>query len=174
MITGINESKTLTKHISCECKCKFDGTKCNSNQWWYNDKCWCECKKHYIFEKDYVWNPSTCNCENRKYLASIINDSVILCNDIIDAKETNFNAKNVTCKNTKFLYFICPFINYHFIYLINIYLYFINIYYILLIIYIIAVSIHCYPIKYQAKQKHLLPFHDTKLKQVYIDNINQK
>ena len=24
MITGINESKTLTKHISCEFKCKFD------------------------------------------------------------------------------------------------------------------------------------------------------
>ena len=27
IITGINQSKTLTKHISCECKCKFDGTK---------------------------------------------------------------------------------------------------------------------------------------------------
>ena len=27
MITGINESKTLAKHISCECKCKFDGRK---------------------------------------------------------------------------------------------------------------------------------------------------
>ena len=26
MITGINESKTLTKHI-CKCKCKFDGRK---------------------------------------------------------------------------------------------------------------------------------------------------
>ena len=25
MITGINDSKTLTKHISCECKCRFDG-----------------------------------------------------------------------------------------------------------------------------------------------------
>ena len=24
MIAGINESKTLTKHISCDCKCKFD------------------------------------------------------------------------------------------------------------------------------------------------------
>ena len=24
MITGINEPKTLTKHISCNCKCKFD------------------------------------------------------------------------------------------------------------------------------------------------------
>ena len=23
---------TLTKHISCKCKCKFDGKKCNSNQ----------------------------------------------------------------------------------------------------------------------------------------------
>ena len=23
MITGIKESKTLTKHISCKCKCKF-------------------------------------------------------------------------------------------------------------------------------------------------------
>ena len=30
MITGINESKTLTKHISWERKCKFDGRKCKS------------------------------------------------------------------------------------------------------------------------------------------------
>ena len=39
MITGINESKTLTKNISRKCKCKFDGTKCESNQLWNNDKC---------------------------------------------------------------------------------------------------------------------------------------
>ena len=32
MITGINQSKTLTKHISCECKCKLAATKSNSNQ----------------------------------------------------------------------------------------------------------------------------------------------
>ena len=25
MIVGINESKTLTKHISCQCKGRFDG-----------------------------------------------------------------------------------------------------------------------------------------------------
>ena len=30
--TGINESQTLTKHISCESQCKFDERKCNSNQ----------------------------------------------------------------------------------------------------------------------------------------------
>ena len=39
MITEINESKILTKHISCKCKCKFDKRKCNSNQKWNNDKC---------------------------------------------------------------------------------------------------------------------------------------
>ena len=33
MITRINESKTLTKHISCQCKCRFDGRKYNSDQW---------------------------------------------------------------------------------------------------------------------------------------------
>ena len=31
MITRINVSKILSKHISCDCKCKFDGKKCNSN-----------------------------------------------------------------------------------------------------------------------------------------------
>ena len=48
MIRGTNESKTLTKHMSCECKCKFDDRKFNSNQKWNNDKCSCECKKHHV------------------------------------------------------------------------------------------------------------------------------
>ena len=47
MITEINESKILTKHVSCECKCKFDGRKCNSDQ-----------------KVDYVWNPAIYSCEN--------------------------------------------------------------------------------------------------------------
>ena len=53
MITGINESNTLIKHISCKCKCKFDGRKCNSDQWWDNGKCQCACKKRHACEKDY-------------------------------------------------------------------------------------------------------------------------
>ena len=48
MITGKNESKILTKDISCECKCEFNGRKSNSNQKWNNDKCRCECKKHHM------------------------------------------------------------------------------------------------------------------------------
>ena len=37
----LNELKPLTKHISCKCKCKFDGKKRNSNQKWNNDKFEC-------------------------------------------------------------------------------------------------------------------------------------
>ena len=143
MITGINESKTLTKHISCECKCRFDGRKCNSNQWWNNNKCWCECKKYNISEKDYIWNPATCNCENGKYLASIMDDSTIICDEVINADSkqsltddyetstipTNFNEKKATCKTQNF-YILLAFL------LITIAL-------------LIAVSIYCYLIKYQ-------------------------
>ena len=39
IVTEIDDSKTLTNHVSWECKCKFDGRKCNnSNQKWNNDK----------------------------------------------------------------------------------------------------------------------------------------
>ena len=74
MIIGINESKSLTKHISCECKCKFDGKKCNSYQKWNDDKYRCECKKQYTCGKNYIWDPATCSCESGKCLASIIDN----------------------------------------------------------------------------------------------------
>ena len=38
MITRINEVKTMVKHISNDCKCKFNST-CYSNQEWNIDKC---------------------------------------------------------------------------------------------------------------------------------------
>ena len=31
MITNKNEAKTMTKHISCDFKCNFNSTTCNSN-----------------------------------------------------------------------------------------------------------------------------------------------
>ena len=84
MITRIIGWKISTKHISWECKCRFDGRNCNSDQWWNNDKCRSECKKRHVCEKDCVWNHGTCNCENGKYLASIMNDSVIMCDKITE------------------------------------------------------------------------------------------
>ena len=32
MITNKNEAKAMTEHISCDCKCKFNSTICNSNR----------------------------------------------------------------------------------------------------------------------------------------------
>ena len=90
MITGINESKT------CECKWKFDSRKCNSNQKWNNDKSRCRCKKHHICEKDYIWNPATCSCENGKYLASTIDNLVITCDEIIDAEAKSYDEETKT------------------------------------------------------------------------------
>ena len=95
MIAGLNESKILTKHIPCECKCKFDGRKCNSDQWSNNNKCRCECKKHHVCEKDYVWNLATCNRENGKCLANSADYSAITYDEVIEPyneeTKTNFN-----------------------------------------------------------------------------------
>ena len=90
MITVINQSRTLTKHISFKSECKFDSKICNSNQKWNNDKCWCECKnpkEHYMRKKIYFWNLATCSCENGKCARSIT-DSVVICDEIIDATKT--------------------------------------------------------------------------------------
>ena len=93
-----------TKHILCECKCRFDGRKCNSDQWWNTAKCQCECRKHHVCEKDYVSNPVTRNCENGKYLSSIMDDSAMTSDTFIESyhKEKNFNEKKAPCKRQNF------------------------------------------------------------------------
>ena len=60
MITNKDEAKAMKEHISCDCKYKFNSATCNSEQKWNNKTCQCECK-----------NPSTCICQNSKYLKSI-------------------------------------------------------------------------------------------------------
>ena len=152
MTTGIYESKTLTKNISCEYVCRFDGTKCNSNQWWDNDKFGCECKKIMYVKKIIFGILEKYICENGKYLAGIMDDSMIICDEVVKScdEKINFNKKKVTWKTQSF-YILLAFL------LVTIAL-------------LIAVSIYCYLIKYQAK--HFLPFYDTKLKQFSIDRMN--
>ena len=78
-----------------------------------------------------------------------MDDSVITCDEIIEETVLiNLNGRKATCKMQN-LYILLAFL------LITIAL-------------LIAVSIYCYLIKYQAKQKHLLPFLNTnnELKQV--------
>ena len=110
MITEINELTkqiTLTKQISCECKCKFNGRNCISDQWWNNDKCWCECKKRHVREKDCVWNSATSNCENEKYLASIMDDSTIMCDEIIEETvPINLSENKTNCKRQNSIFYL--------------------------------------------------------------------
>ena len=100
----------MAKYVSCDCKCKFKSARCDSNQKWNNKTCQCEYKN---CKKDYSWNPSPYHCENGKYLKSIVDDSVIACDEIIfvmDIATTNMantiatNATSVVsinCHNKK-------------------------------------------------------------------------
>ena len=82
------------------------------------------------------------------YYASIMDDSAITCDEIIESYDeeiktipTNFKEKKATTKVQNF--------------------YILIVFLLIIIALLIAVSINCYLIKYQAKQKHLLPFHET-------------
>ena len=96
IITSRNEAKTLIKHISCDCKCKFNNTTCNRNQKWINNKCQYGCKRYCTCTKDDSWNPSACICEDSKYLKSIVNNSVIVCDEVTSI--TNILIYDALCK----------------------------------------------------------------------------
>ena len=71
-MSGVNETRFLTQHESCECKCGLNEIVCNSKQKWNHDACWCEWKKwddSSSCKDDYMWNPNcecikTCKIEN--------------------------------------------------------------------------------------------------------------
>ena len=81
MITNKNEAKTMTKHISSNCKCKLNSTTGNSKKKWNNKTCQCEYKIYHTSKIYYTWNPSTCTCENSKNLKGIADTSVMECDD---------------------------------------------------------------------------------------------
>ena len=87
MLKNKNEAKTMTKHISCDCKCKFNSTTFNSNQKWNKKTCQCECKNYRKNSKTYSWNPSACICKNSKYLQCIANTLVIECDEIVSVMD---------------------------------------------------------------------------------------
>ena len=69
LISEVNQTKFLVQHELCECKCGLNESVCNTKQNGNCDECRSECK--YLddwgsCEKDYIWNPSICNCECNK------------------------------------------------------------------------------------------------------------
>ena len=41
-------------------------------------------KKCHVCEKDYIWNHSWCSCEKLKYLPSIMDNSAIISDEVIE------------------------------------------------------------------------------------------
>ena len=61
-----NETRHTEWHEKCKYKCSLDGSFCNNNQCWNEDKCRCECKElidEGVCDKGSIWNPSNCECE---------------------------------------------------------------------------------------------------------------
>ena len=93
-----------------------------------------------MYVKKNVWNPHICNCENEKYLAGIMDDSAIICDEVLQSNDeeiktipTNFNEEDITCKTQNFCVLLA--------------------FLLITITLLIAISIYCYLIKYLAKQK---------------------
>ena len=42
------------------------------------------------------WNPPTCSCENSKYITSITDDSVIMCDEIIGTEAKSYDEETKT------------------------------------------------------------------------------
>ena len=102
MITNKDETKAMTEHISCDCKCKFNSRTCNSKQKWNNKTFQCEYKNYHKCEKDYSWNPSTGTCENSRFLKSVADtslteyDEILIVMNNLSTKETITTATKKT------------------------------------------------------------------------------
>ena len=82
MLTNITKTKTMAKHIQCDCKCKFNSATCKLNQKWNNETCQCQYKNYCKCEKDYSCNPSVGVCENSNF-KSIADTSTTACDETI-------------------------------------------------------------------------------------------
>ena len=84
-----------------------------------NNKCQCKYKngkkKQCIFDRNLIWNPAACRCENGKYLESIIGDAATMYHENINTKKKKkfqqILMKKITCKTKSFFYFTCLFVN---------------------------------------------------------------
>ena len=61
--------------------------------------------KKFMYVEKIVWSPATCICENGKYLASIMDESAIICDEVIKSYDEEIKATPVTF-NEKILPFL--------------------------------------------------------------------
>ena len=133
LITGINQSRTLTKHILFKFECKCDSKKSAAVS--------VKIQKNMVCTKGYICNPSTYSCENSKYVGNIIDEPVFIWDEITSttkAVPTRFISTEaaLTKWTSTYFYILLAFL-------------------LITTTSLIAVGIYCYFIKCQAKQKLL-------------------
>ena len=60
-----NETRHISWHESCTCRCRLHASIYDNKQCWNNDKCRCECKELIdkgICDDGFIWNPDNCEC----------------------------------------------------------------------------------------------------------------
>ena len=95
MVLVISTFLLTKKHVcknECKNECKYE---CKNPK--ENDLC-----KKYI----YIWNRTASSCENGKYLGSIIDDSVIMCDGILKETKTIPTKTNPTESTSTHFYSI--------------------------------------------------------------------
>ena len=106
-MSKINETRYISWHETCTCKCRFDVSIYNNKQQWNNDKCRCEWKELVNkgrCDDGFIWNPGICECdkscnigeyldyENCKCRKKRIDNLVEVCSEYIDGNEMIYNA----------------------------------------------------------------------------------
>ena len=105
-----NQARHIEWYETCKCKCGLDASVSNNKQRCNEDKCRCECREVLIdkerCDKDFIWNPSDCNCEfdescdmgqyldykNCKWRRKIVGELVEECSKNIDENELIYNG----------------------------------------------------------------------------------
>ena len=89
LMSRTNETRHVSWHETCACKCRLDANVCKNKQRWNNGKSRCESKELIdggTCNGGFIWNRSICECE---------------CDKSWDVREYLDNA-NCKCRNYKF------------------------------------------------------------------------
>ena len=104
-----NKIRHIEWYKTCKCKCRLDASVFHNKQHWKNDKCRYECKEMIskgISDKEFILNPSNCECEcdkswdlgeyldyeNCKCRKKLLDKLVEKCSANIDGNGMTYNA----------------------------------------------------------------------------------
>ena len=80
LITGINQSRTLTKHMWFKFECRWDSKKSVVVS--------VKIQKNMVCAKGFICNPSAYSCENSKYVGNFIDEPVFIWDEIRNTTKT--------------------------------------------------------------------------------------